>query len=73
MKNSQIEKIITVTKDDSYQEGLGDVGETGTLSYEVVEENDKLCRIKILDVTQDDAAENSGDAFRNTMTKKGRY
>lgn len=73
MKNAQTEKIITITKGDDYPAEVGEVGDTGTLQYEVVEEDDKLCRIKILDISVDDEMENSGDAFRSTMTKKGLY
>lgn len=68
---------VTIPKQEGY-EPLGKVGDTGTLNYEVVSEDEKECRIRILEIehdgqTEEVEEENSGDAFRSFAMKRGDY
>lgn len=64
------DQIIDVPKGEDYPDGLGGVGDTGSLAYEVVAEDDEKCSIKITGVTPTEEAQNSGEALDTMMRKK---
>lgn len=61
------EPIVTIKKGPNYPEGLGKVGDTGSLEYEVVEENDKVCRIRITGVEHETEEEEAGEEEGKNM------